>query len=1153
MFADIKLDRNANQNTSIDRAQNGQAAIININTPNNKGISVNDFENFQTKEGVVFNNFGEGVGRSYLAGMMAANPNLSREQAARLILNRVEIEAFLEVMSSNKTDMVFLSTNGFYLNNTGFINFDKVMFTTSRVDVDGNGNLLPFNIRGGDITVGRDGINAEGVRYLALLSKNINIDGQIHAKDAEVDLIAGNFDYNPDTKEYTKQGTNNNELLISSSAFGSVYGNQIKIVAVNGNVGVNGDVISERVLRINADGTIVTNRMQAKESIDIKAKEFTQESSTYSEGKVKIEADKTSLKGSGTQAGELEVTGDLESNVTVYSKGNITVGGDTKSNGQLLSEGSLEVKGNLEASDLVYGKDEIKVGKSLTNKSDMQSEGNVTVGGDVANTGKVFSDKNLNIKGNTTNQGTLYGKDSIKIEKNLNNSGNIQTAGDLSAKDTNNTGNIVAEGKIETENLDNNGEILTNEKLTTKNIDNKTTGKINTGAGISAAGNVVNRGTANTNGDFTVNENFENHNIVNAGGTLTAKDITNTGTLKVSDKIVSRGTTFTNSGEILTENLDVDVSGNIISSNQIIVLDNAKLKGNNITNQNYISATNMELITLSLTNSGTLAADGVLKANNAFINNVGGYIGSNQKVELNNTNLTNSGTIESASVDMGNLSGYGNTGLIRGNSVVLTSGGNLTLNGTLHGEDYLQVNGLDILNSGETTGAGYIEIKGRDIINNTELASEIIVLEGTGTVVNNSMITGENGRISAYNIVNNELIAFSEQLGLIATDKITNNVGMAIYGGELLDIKFNTLENLSGELLSTGLINLKGNYLLNQTGMIQSSGDISMEVTKIDNIGKVTGLTDYEIYYKTWDGQIYTEAEFNSKWAFGREENAGSNAGRVNHFNSILSMANAQGGFNSLLDYYYGSEIHSRFVTDGEFGVAASDTLMYPGESIKGILKSNAQTTYANISAGNNIQITGNELNNKDGKISAGNTAELTVGTITNTTTLGTGIQLKDGYEEVEWHGINSTTRPVRYRRLVKNGDLSYVTGQASVIEARNLIITTGNLILTAEIDRDSQIITGSTTSGGLVAGKTVNTGVSNGSGIINIVKNMDPILDIKATGVLPINPLAAQSSLFNMSNDPTSKYLLETRSKYINLGNFYGSGVSMKKWTQKS
>ena len=58
VFADIRLDKNANQNTRIDRAQNDQAVIININTPNNRGISVNEFENFQTKEGVVFNNFG---------------------------------------------------------------------------------------------------------------------------------------------------------------------------------------------------------------------------------------------------------------------------------------------------------------------------------------------------------------------------------------------------------------------------------------------------------------------------------------------------------------------------------------------------------------------------------------------------------------------------------------------------------------------------------------------------------------------------------------------------------------------------------------------------------------------------------------------------------------------------------------------------------------------------------------------------------------------------------------------------------------------------------------------------------------------------------------------------------------------------------------
>ena len=87
-YADIKVDKGVQQNTRVDRAQNG-ANIININTPNSKGISVNDYSEFKTKDPTVFNNFGSGVGRSYLAGMMASNPNLSKEQYARLILNRV--------------------------------------------------------------------------------------------------------------------------------------------------------------------------------------------------------------------------------------------------------------------------------------------------------------------------------------------------------------------------------------------------------------------------------------------------------------------------------------------------------------------------------------------------------------------------------------------------------------------------------------------------------------------------------------------------------------------------------------------------------------------------------------------------------------------------------------------------------------------------------------------------------------------------------------------------------------------------------------------------------------------------------------------------------------------------------------------------------
>ena len=1173
LLADIKLNPNANQNTTIDRSQNSAATIININTPNDKGISVNEFSEFRTKDGVVFNNFSEGVGRSYLAGLMAANPNLSKEQAAQLILNRVggnnrvEIENYLEVMSNGKTDMIFSSPNGFYLNNTGFINFRDVAFTTANVNLDVNGNLMPFGIRGGDITIGRQGINAEGLRYLALLSQKINIDGQINGTGADVDLIAGNFDYNPNTKSYTNQGVNNNELLISSSAFGSIYGSQIKIVASNGNVGVMGDVISERVLRINADGTIVTNRTQSKENTEIKAKEYTQTASTYTEGNLTIEADKVTLNGNGTQANDIKITGKTENNNTIYAKGNITIDKDTKSTDQIISEKKLDIKGNLDSDELVYGAEEVKVGGDLNNRNDLQSEGNISVGKNTTNTGKIIAGNSLEIKGNLDNSGTTYGNTSVTIGKDLSNSGNIQSTGDIKAENTVNTGKVISEKNITTKNLDNSGEITANKQITSSNIDNKTTGKLSAGDTITANGNTVNQGSIRTNGSFNISGNFTNYNETLVGENLTGNNVSNSGSLKVSDKITARGATFTNTGNILVTNLDADVSGAVTNTNQIIVLDGTRIKGSSINNAGYISSTNMELTTPSFTNSGIIEADEKIIANNTNLNNTG-YIGSNQNIELNNSNVQNQGVLESNSIEMQNLFGYsnGSTSLIRGNEVVLTSSGNLTLTGTLHGEDFLQINGLDILNNGATTGTGYIEIKGRDITNNTELAAGTVVIEGTGNIINNNIITGEDGRISGFNITNNDLIAFSGQLGLRATNKITNNPGKAIYGGDLLDIEFWDFENNRGELLSLDTINLRGNYLLNQVGTIQSSWDINIDVTKIDNIGEVTGLNDYEKYYETWDGIILTEAQVMALW-LGEEygENKSNKMDALYRSGLLAALDRADYQFllaNIFLEDLWGLDPtavdYKNFrqgAVEGYFdnypmsngSYIRTSSAQFPGVSLKGKIRSNAVTTYSNILAGNNMTINTNELNNMDAKISAGNDAIITAGTIKNQTTLGTAVVLKDGveYYKQEHYGSGSDRKyHVKYWRGIETGDTAYVTGQASVIEARNLVINTGSLILTPEIDTASQIITGSMTSGtGILAGKITKTGLSNtGTGAIIIQKNMAPLTEIKETGVLPVDPLAAKSSLFTTTTDQTSKYMLETRSKYINLAEFYGS-----------
>ncbi|MDR2878747.1 MAG: filamentous hemagglutinin N-terminal domain-containing protein, partial [Fusobacteriales bacterium] len=673
-YADIKVDKGVPQNTSVYKAQNG-ANIININTPNSKGISVNDYSEFRTKDPTVFNNFGSGVGRSYLAGMMAANPNLTKEQAARVILNRVggnnraEIENWLEVMSHNKTDTIISSTNGFYINNTGFINFNKVVFTTSKVYLDGNGEIQPFNIRGGRIEVGREGINAEGLQYLALLSKQISIDGIISAKDGDLDIIAGDFDYNPRTREYVNKASYNGEMLISASAYGSMYGNQIKIVANGGDLGVKSDMIGYKVLAINADGTVRTNQVQGNSEVNIKAKEYIQEGSTYTDGNLNISAEKITLTGAGMQGADINITGRLDNRSNIYAKGNILLGNDTLNIGQIITEKGLTISGNLNTSNKVYGKDLINISGNLFNVSDIQSEGNITIGLNTVNKGRILTDNILHINGTTVNEGTLYGKNKV-IVQDLTNSGSVQSTGEITAGNVVNTGKLTGEGSIRVSNLDNQNELVTNKVLTTDNLVNA--GSINTGEGINAYGNVINHEELNTNGDFQILGNLHNYNLLNVGGTLNTRDFINYGILRAVNSLETKGMTFYNQGEVLTTALDVD-NVNIQNVNKITVIETAKLKGGNILNSGLLSGTNVEFQTSSLTNSSTILAEGIISAQNTSLNNTG-YIGSNQKIILSESNILNRGSMESNVIELYNLSGYNNIGgSIKGTGIYLTT------------------------------------------------------------------------------------------------------------------------------------------------------------------------------------------------------------------------------------------------------------------------------------------------------------------------------------------------------------------------------------------------------------------------------------------------------------------------------------------------
>src|SRR5215468_3278453 len=75
--------------TSVGNAANG-VGVIEINSVDGNGHSINEYEVFDVgSEGVIFNN-GSGLSKTELAGWIVGNGNLKGNESAKLILNTVK-------------------------------------------------------------------------------------------------------------------------------------------------------------------------------------------------------------------------------------------------------------------------------------------------------------------------------------------------------------------------------------------------------------------------------------------------------------------------------------------------------------------------------------------------------------------------------------------------------------------------------------------------------------------------------------------------------------------------------------------------------------------------------------------------------------------------------------------------------------------------------------------------------------------------------------------------------------------------------------------------------------------------------------------------------------------------------------------------------
>ena len=1067
--------------------------------------------------------------------------------------NTGEISAVGKISSDSMVSSGSIRTNE-ALDISGDLNNDGTLQSAKDITVSSNIKNSGKIYAGGNLS-GKDAVSSGKIVSKNLRVNDLKNDGEIFTNE---DLQAKNVTNtgkiasagNISTKDLKTSGSikSNRKVTVSGKLENDGDLEAVEDIKVSGNVrntkeiATNGDFSGKNVV---SKGKIISKNF---ESHDLE-----NDGKILADGKVKARKVKN--------AGEISAAGDVSTD-------------DLKTSGKISAK-------NLESEDLdndgkISSNENVKA-RNIKNTGEIQAVGSIS-GNDLKTSGKVRANKKITVSGELENGGDLESGKSLTVSKNIRNTGKIAINEDISGKDTQNSGSMYSKN-LKTDNLKNDGKVEVGNDLKTADIENT---KDITAVGKISGGNVNNSGKILTNGTLDV-KNVKNIGKIAAGSDVTSQRLENSGVLATNGNITTSDSMI-NGGNIEGKNLDI--TGLEFTNTGKISADNIRARVNDTKNNGNISSANdIDLTTNTLTNTKEMLAVNDINSNNATVSN-SGKMASNGKILLNNSSITNIGEILSGEVSMQNAKKFDNTGTIKGNKTVLTTDQDLNLVGNLHGESLLEISGNNITNNGNTTGAGLIKISSNDFTNNKELASSAVIIDGRGNVVNNNMITGNDGKINGNSITNNDLIAFDNYLEMNAKSKVLNNKDKSIYGGNALIIKGSEILNDEGEILG-GNMDLNASKITNNVGTVQSTGDIFVTSNDFQNIGRVSNLGSYEKYYETWDNRILTENEVKTLWIDSDKdrETVTKNKDkrwmgfRARYIDKLKNRQNTSSKIPSLLLSQDENTLKQLTQTHTKIQTGTPEI---PQKALKGKIKSNATTEYGKMIASGNIIINSGDVKNKDSLISGGGLVNINATNFENSVTLGNAVKLKDGVEKINYekwkvkHGIQWKLRAYYNRDLV-DGGIGYESGQPSIIEGAVVNVNAPNIIKNSIEAGNGKVLNNGGATGkailtpvllGVNKGTSSNNGqvgisangavdkfnsIFNGNSKVNgngnnsfdraiqISGNNSVIQNIKKTGTIDVNPLLS-SAMFTMNMSPSSKYLLETRSKYISLGQYYGS-----------
>ncbi|MFG6078829.1 hemagglutinin repeat-containing protein [Erwinia sp. OPT-41] len=819
----------ATPGTKIDAAGNG-VPVVNIATPNQAGISHNQYQQFNVgKEGLILNNATGQLTQTRLGGLIQNNPHLKAGQEARAIINEVvganrsQLQGYTEVAGKAASVMV-ANPYGITCNGCGFINTPNVTLTTGKPQLDANGNLAALEVSKGSVIVEGQGLDGSSADAVAIVARATEINAGIHAKDLSVITGANRVGQDGSVTSIAGEGAVP-AVSVDTGALGGMYANRIHLVSSEKGVGVNLGNLNARqgdmVLDVNGQLTM---------------------RNSLTSGALKVKGESLTLTGDHKAGGA----------VTLSAGNAIAV-----QSGSLLSDGDITLNGrnnvNLADAHLTAGRTIGLSGQTVNidQHSEANGAGNITLSGvQLGNAGQIRSGQQLDITADTlTNKGSLAADGQLTAQvAALDNQGTLQSeqAMSLAGNTLLNGGKIASGGQLTTrhQGLTQNGTLSAVKGLALA-ADTLTA---NSGSRTASEGKIDLKGDViRLAGEVTGNDVIVNGKQITTDGSaqlqsksalqLTATQATLNGTQTAVKAMSLKADSLQHGGKSYADELSIEAAE--ISNSGTLIAPELVLIGQRLSNSGLIQGDRKLGFAASRFDNlqnGTLHSNSDLSLAVARINNQG-LITGDKGLSFSGESLTNGGEINAESLDLSNLTLTNQSaGLLLAKNGLTFSGGQLDNAGQMAAGSLSQTKG-DLSNTGSIQAVQAMRLQTEALDNQGTLLSGD-ALNLTASALNNSgQIQADTLALAANKAINTGTVRSEKQTQLQVVGTL-NNSGQ-ILSAQDLSVQSGSLAN-SGSLIGK-VLTLQGDLL--NSGLLQSA-DVTVVGNSLQNLS---------------DGQILSE------------------------------------------------------------------------------------------------------------------------------------------------------------------------------------------------------------------------------------------------------------------------------------------------------